>query len=299
MKEQVTDSAPPTRETQDTPKSVSETESKPRFVDALRDGASASAEFIHTDTAEQLLDTFEERGLRVGGRFKDELQTEGDKRYGSPYAWISRQLARSIAREHTRGDKYGFFVVDEEWSDEKDDYVELPLAIDEISLTSDPAANVIIDQLQQVYRRDMTQDPPYESDLPLAAKQAKFNHYGCKDVEEYFSQSLAEGKVDEVTIAGKVFWHKQKGGPTFLNCEEVVHNGIVLPPGCVFRREDDGGFVMLRITGFAFDQSTAEKVMGSGMTHDYGTPGVQDKMTSAFDSFATRRAELQQQEAAA
>jgi hypothetical protein len=223
--------------------------------------------FIYTQTAQTLLEELEATGYHLSKAAEQEIITEDDSRYGSPYAWMSRELMRSVAENESR-------------------LFEATNPDSQPSYTDDAGANVLIDIIRQLHERG---DGPHPSDLPVVSERVSLRDKGCKDVEEYFSQSAAlPDALAVVQINNKNFWHKTHGGHTFINLEEIVYNGVELPPGYLFRKDGEG-YTLLRATGFVFDKSTADQLFGAPMTENYAVHGGEAAMQRAFDLFATQR----------
>ena len=233
--------------------------------------AEEASSYLNTDSAKELLRSFDDAGMRLSHAAKEELTLEGDSRYGNSFAWLSRESVKSIAGHNSQ-------LTDEGNLDKIPEY------------TDDLGANLVIDALRQVALRG---EGPYLSDIPVTRDHVALRDKGCKDVETYFSQSAAmPGTLQTVQIGDKSFWHKTHGGHTYLNLEEVVYNGVELPPGYLFKQSDDGGFALLRATGFAFDKAVADQLFGSGMTDSYQIAGDEAQMQATFDMFAAEHARV-------
>lgn len=269
------------------PLPLHEVESPPSTYEQLVAVAYDKATFINSESAQLLLDGFDTAGLRLSGVFKSELTQENDARYGNSYAWMTRELAKMIAGR--RGDI--FEPDDEVWSDEADDYVSAPLSFVGIQKTGDEAADIVIDILQQIEERQSVPPAAWQSDLPVYEARNSIRSGGCKDVETYFAQagSHSINGLSQVQIQGKEYLHKNHGAATYLNLEPIQFNGVELPPGFVFKQEQEAGFVLLRATGFMFDQSMAENVFGHSITESYEYPAGKPEMDDMFKLFASLR----------
>lgn len=261
--------------------------------DQLLNASDNRVEYIKTPDAKAFITALEHGGLKLTEETTDELKFEKDKRYGNAYAWLSRQVA--VMASGTKPRNFGIsqeLVEEPEYLDElTDEYTFERPDFSTVEQTGEQGADVLIELLRQVSERDLSQ--PVESDIPLPGKQERFKLYGCKDVEVYFAQA-SSGTVGVpqpvvTEVGGKAFWKKNHGGPTLLNLEPITYNGIELPPGCVFRKEDDGGYLFLRITGYAFEQAKAEELFGSAITDYYEMNDGEETLTKGFDAFARAR----------
>ncbi len=252
-----------------------------------------NAEYLKTLDAKAFIGAIESAGLSLTEKAADELKHEKDNRYGNAYAWLSRKIA-ILASGAEQSQWYPSQEIFTEAEIEDPDTYEITYEkpdFKSLNETGEPGADLLLELLKQVGERDLTQ--PVESDLPLPDKKERFRMYGCKDVEVYFAQassgSIGAPKPVVTEIGGKAFWKKSHGGPTLLNLEPVTYNGIELPPGCVFRKEDDGGYLFLRITGYAFEQAKAEELFGSAITSYYEMDDGKETLDRGFKAFADAR----------
>ena len=214
--------------------------------------------FLYSPSAKALLGAFDAAGLALTPRAHSELVAEHDGRYGNAYAWASREVFKliagrqqhlvTVAKQHTTKPDRGQVGQPSE---------QLP----QLPLTGDEAADALIELINQASQRgdDRTsQLPPVEADISIRRS-------GCKDVEQYFIDGLAHGKVQARELYGAQFITKTHGDHTMLNAEPVRQNGVVFPPGVVWARYDDQGqegYAPLRLTGFSFAPQVADDVMG-------------------------------------
>lgn len=257
-----------------------------KTAEYLASKADERCSYIRTDSAKSLLGAFDEAGLRLTDMAEDELTRERDARYGNAYAWMSRELAKAISG---RGQSL-LEQPEEVWSDAKQDYVQPSLDMSSLDYTGEPGSDVLISIIKDIESRHCDVQGNPISEIPVSSESGGVKTHGCKDVETYFVQAHElEDKLTEVEINGKMFWHKTHGGPTFLSLEDVIYNGVVLPPGSVFRQTDDGGYMFLRLTGFTFDLEKAEELFGSGITDAYEIDGGESSTQKTFADFAAKR----------
>ena len=211
--------------------------------------------FLYSPSAKALLGAFDTAGLALTPRAHSELVAEHDGRYGNAYAWASREVFKLIAGRSQR-----LVTVPQpphQQGGTAHEHEQLP----QLPLTGDEAADALIQLINQVSQRgdDRTsQLPPVEADISIRRS-------GCKDVEQYFIDGLAHGKVQVRELYGAQFITKTHGDHTMLNTEPVCQNGVVFPPGVVWARYDDQGqegYAPLRLTGFSFAPQVADDVMG-------------------------------------
>ena len=214
--------------------------------------------FLYSPSAKALLGAFNTAGLALTPRAHSELVAEHDGRYGNAYAWASREVFKLIA-----GRQQHLVTVAEQHATKPDrGQVGQPSEqLPQLPLTGDEAADALIELINQASQRgdDRTSRlPPVEADISIRRS-------GCKDVEQYFIDGLAHGKVQARELYGAQFITKTHGDHTMLNTEPVRQNGVVFPPGVVWARYDSQGqegYAPLRLTGFSFAPQVADDVMG-------------------------------------
>ena len=214
--------------------------------------------FLYSPSAKALLGAFDTAGLALTPRAHSELVAEHDGRYGNAYAWASREVFKLIA-----GRQQHLVTVAEQHATKPDrgQLGQPSEQLPQLLLTGDEAADALIELINQASQRgdDRTsQLPPVEADISIRRS-------GCKDVEQYFIDGLALGKVQARELYGAQFITKTHGAHTMLNTEPVRQNGVVFPPGVVWARYDSQGqegYAPLRLTGFSFAPQVADDVMG-------------------------------------
>ena len=211
--------------------------------------------FLYSPSAKALLGAFDAAGLALTPRAHSELVAEHDGRYGNAYAWASREVCKLIAGRSQR------LVTAPQPPRQQGGPVHEHEQLPQLPLTGDEAADALIELINQASQRgdDRTsQLPPVEADISIRRS-------GCKDVEQYFIDGLAHGKVQSRELYGAQFITKTHGDHTMLNTEPVRQNGVVFPPGVVWARYDSQGqegYAPLRLTGFSFAPQVADDVMG-------------------------------------
>lgn len=244
------------------------------IIDIVDTNETDTALYLHTNSAMQLCHSLDDAGIALSASAQCELALENDHRYGNAYAWMSRELVKSIAG-------YSSSLLDTDIRAER-----LP------EFTDDEGANLLIDTIRQIALRG---EGPDFSSIPVTSEYVNLRDKGCKDAEYYFASSAdMPGKLQTVAIAGKQFWHKTHGGHTYINLEPIVYCGVEVAPGHLFKQADDGGYALLRVTGFAFDKQTADQLFGAPMTDVYEMSGEEDRMVAAFDRFQADRAKVTQ-----
>lgn len=211
--------------------------------------------FLYSPSAKALLGAFDAAGLALTPRAHSELVAEHDGRYGNAYAWASREVFKLIAGRSQR------LVTAPQLPRQQGGTAHEHEQLPQLPLTGDEAADALIQLINQASQRgdDRTsQLPPVEADISIRRS-------GCKDVEQYFIDGLALGKVRVRELYGAQFITKTHGAHTMLNAEPVRQNGVVFPPGVVWARYDSQGqegYAPLRLTGFSFAPQVADDVMG-------------------------------------
>ncbi len=247
------------------------------------------SEYIATDDAQELLKALYSADFPLSDWALKELKSENDLRYGNAYAWMTRALAGWV--NGSSNELFGESKMD--WSDEQDDWVPIETRdASRLNYTGSSGADLIIDLIKQVMDAQNRGDTT--SDIPVSKHPSHLRQSGCKDVEVYFAQAVAgyfeQKSLETVDINGKEFWHKTHGAHTYVNLEEVRYNGVTLPPGCVFRHDDENeGYIFLRVTGFAFPQHEAVELFGSAISNWHEMKGGPEEINNAFRRFARDR----------
>jgi len=216
--------------------------------------------YIDTDSGRQFVDAIEKAGLVLKPGVIKELAFENEHRYGNGYAWLTRELAKSINAP-----------------DRGIPIFESSEGVEDLERTGDRAADVAIDVIQQLATRDSN-----VSDIPVTRYNVAMKMGSCKDAEEYYSQSLFIKSMQRtIDVSGRKFWHKGHGVGTYINLEPVMFNGIELPPGFLFNKSpDDDKFYVQRATGFCFEEAEAKEVFGPHMYNQ-----SDDSLRKVFDAF--------------
>ncbi len=228
--------------------------------------------FISTSSGKALLGAIDKAGLGLTEEAVRELALEEDDRYGNGYAWLTRELAKSI-NQPERGIS---FLKDTSGNPAQLEY------------TGDSATDLVVNLINQIGDR-----PSLETDIPVTKGKVHMRDGNCKDSEVYFSDSFHPvSGPEKAQMGGKAFIYKTKehGAETYINSEPVTFNGIELPPGFVFGRmgdnegymlgpgrSKDGGFYVMRATAYCLDDpDKALEVFGPGMTEDISADRIEE-----------------------
>ncbi|MPM20692.1 hypothetical protein SDC9_67128 [bioreactor metagenome] len=155
-----------------------------------------------------------------------------------------------------------------------------------MEIPNDPAAALLIRIIKQLHRQSSL-----PSDLPVSSEEVSFKAGTCKDLETYFSNSVKEGSHYTVHADHKRFLkeggHHPDVNHMMINLEPIVFNGIILPPGNLFRDDNNGGFHYMRPTAFCFDQQYSDQVFGKEYRESIGVEYHHHHHDRIFDLFSS------------
>ena len=189
--------------------------------------------------------------------------------YNHSYVTLSREIAKLVS--DIDRPLSAFF------SKNVDDKNELISKINSLEIPKDPAAALLINTLKQITQRQSV------SDLPISKSETSFRAGTCKDLECYFSASVNDGTSSTIEINGKKYLkqgsHHPDVKPMMINLEPIIFNGVLLPPGNLFRNSDkQDGFYYMRSTAFCFDQKYAQQVFGEEYRESIDSWGPPNKI---------------------
>ncbi len=198
--------------------------------------------FVETETASQLLGSFEAAGLEISAQLMGIIsETDIDKLFGHGYAALTREIAK-IVNDPERGLDHLFDTTDGAISEKIRSLVDV----------QDPAAQVVIELLKGVVDRAI--DPKGLPVLKPSQRRVKIRDGSCKDIEIY----LADGKMVESVPR---LLHSSYERPTTMTLEPSYLNGVRLPAGTLLAKEEDG-YLMMRVTSYAFKEEVATQTFG-------------------------------------
>lgn len=199
--------------------------------------------FIESGTATAILTAFEAAGLRVTSEIKDAFAEAGSftKRYGNGYAEVTREIGK-LVNDPDRG--LSRFFADDEKLAEK---------VASLSHADDRAAEIALGMLRDVVTRG---DEP-DSDLPVSSGRIDVRDGSCMDIETY----LATGHEVRDAEANISLFQSSYKLPRLITLQPLVFNGVSIPTGSLLARENDG-YLLLRPTGFTFDDQETLAVFG-------------------------------------
>lgn len=258
-----------------------------------------SEAFLETKCAEEFLGALDAAGLMPHPRYQNEMIRIGDaERGGAVYTQISREIAKWVNRDqrrqlsnlfvrfdtrtHAKGkSEYGNFFesegiqrdleyerTDEETEAEEAAIKQRLLAIDE-SAFSEPTKLLFRLAKQSILKNA---DRSGISELPVTKSDIRVGDGACFDVAAYYIGAAGSGwqnKLKSVTVNGVNILEKTHGSHTFMLQEPAVLNGVELPKGTLMQQGDDGGWAMLRLTPFCFDDPKDQLATGSELTKAY------------------------------
>ena len=261
-----------------------------------------SVPFIETRAGEELLSLLDTAGLMLHPNIQAELVRVGEAdRYGSVYTQMSREIAKWVNRDGRRNVTNlfvpfdaalrptaggGLRALDElKWSYEQSRYdagdnalhaertyvQERLLALD-ATATSEPT-KVLIGLAQASFKRD-AQPNDTVKELPVTASDIEIRSRACFDVAAYYLGAANEARVHgdglrQVNVSGVPMLEKTHGSHTFMLQEGAVLHGVLLPKGTLMQRGADGGWAMLRLTPFCFDNPEDQVATGSELAKAY------------------------------
>ena len=199
--------------------------------------------FVESVAAAQLLGSFEKAGLQLSDSLTGIItETRLEKRFGHAYATVTREVAKLVNNRSYSLDR--LFDTSDGAAEDK---------IRALQSVDDPAAQVVIDLLKGIV--DRTPEAPGQPNLPTSEHMIDMRDGSCKDIEVYFDP---RGRVTENEVALHKSTYKV---PRYITMQPVYLNGVRLPAGTLLAKENDG-YLMLRVTGFAFANNVALDAFG-------------------------------------
>lgn len=210
-------------------------------------------EFLYTNTAINFFNSLEKNNLHLSDSLISELINRKEQRYGNSYVTLSREIAKLVSSSDRPLSTF--------FSTDIKDENQLFSKINSLEIPEDPAAALLINTIKQIVQRQST------SDLPVSNSETSFKAGTCKDLESYFSASVNEDTSYIVEVNHKRYLqqgsHHQSVKPMMINLEPIVFNGVLFPPGNLFRNSDNqDGYHYMRATAFYFKQDYAQQVFG-------------------------------------
>lgn len=202
--------------------------------------------FFLRSTGKECVAAMQSAGLQFSSQFEQFVVTgvsaDFTDRYGGPFTHISRLLAKVI----WSGDMNRLADIFVSATGEKITLKQLELFA--LYQTDDEGVKLIQAIMSQlVQKRDLV------NDVSMTEQRIAINDGACFDVASYYAQALDLGQLAKISIDKAMFLEKTHGSHTFLNMQPIVFNGLQLPKGCLFTRDDDGKLGFLRLTPFALD----------------------------------------------
>lgn len=240
-----------------------------------------SEPFIETACARDLASWLEAHDLTFSDQLSDEMVRIGDAdRYGAVYTQMTREVAKWIMSED-RISVGALFKAQGE-SDLDEDAQEVLIrekfeSADLDSLDMSEPARILLAMAQQAVRSPRLKNL---SDLPVAHGDIKLRDSSCFDVAAYYvgAADLTQAgvqtglvKTDIETEDGRTLTllDKLHGGKTTLSTQPLTFNGVDVPKGSLFMRQEDGSYAFLRLTPFTFDSPEDQRAFGSEMDKMY------------------------------
>lgn len=214
--------------------------------------------FIETKAAGELLGQFESLGLRLLPQLRNAF-TEAEAigtRFGHGYAYLTREIAK-LVDDTERSIRHMFDVQDA--NGREDEHAVLRKLAQLSGEGSTEAARMVSDMLKDIANRQLGEAPLAGVDtrmaLPASDKRIEIKDGSCKDIEVY----LTDGRI----LEGTPLLRSSYIVPTAMCLEPTLFNGVRLPAGSLFRVQDDGTYLFMRITSFAFSPEEALEVFGA------------------------------------
>lgn len=206
--------------------------------------------FVLRSTGKECVAAMQSAGLRFSSQFEQFVvsgeSTDFLDRYGGPFTHISRLLAKVI----WSGDMGRLADIFVSTTGEKITLEQLESFAQ--YQTDDEGLRLLQAIMSQlVHKQDLV------NDVSMTEQRIAINDGACFDVASYYVQALDLWQLWKVPIDKAMFLEKTHGSHTFLNIQPIVFNGLQLPKGCLFTRDDDGKLGFLRLTPFALDSREA------------------------------------------
>jgi hypothetical protein len=235
-----------------------------RYLEQGNQTQERAVPFIETECARELCSVLDNAGLMFHPQLQSEMMDLGEAdRYGSIYTQLSREVAKWVDNPDRTALRNVFVPAEAARDYDADDgeqavrqrWAAVP------HTAHGEAATTLLGMIDSSLARVPGAEQP--SDLPVTHKEVKIRDGACFDVTSYYI-GAAGGRNGLRTIdeGGVKLLEKTMGSHTFMSTEPLVFNGVQLPKGALFNKNDDG-YAFTRLTMFAFD-NPADQIAVAG-----------------------------------
>lgn len=259
------------------------------YPEKANQSSAESLPFIETQAAAELYGLLDGAGLMFHPEFETEITRTGEaERFGSVYTQISREVAKWVNRpsrmrvdslfvpydpsvrtgigaevyERSTAQNYQRKVRDLDTTNSMSRISQIHerIAAMDVSEMSEPT-RVLIGMVQDCIART---DSVVETDLKVTQSDIQIDGGACFDVAAYYIGAAGDRVgLTKINVDGVPMLEKNHGKHTFMLLGPAKLNGVRLPKGTLMQRGDDGGWAMLRLTPFSFDNPVDQLATGS------------------------------------
>lgn len=262
------------------------------YAERANKSSAESIPFVDTICAEELCTTLDDVGILLSPQYQEKMTSlESADQYGAIYTQMSREIAKWVnrpSRQHVQelfvmfepgyhantdlndiGYSRGVInrrshedeMSNEQAEAEESEIIKRLQSIDTKSL-SEPA-RVLIEMVQDCLGdRTGSNNLP---ELPVTQSEIKIKNGACFDVTQNYISAASESRgLGQIEDSGVRLLKKTNSTvTTYMLQEPTALNGVRLPKGTLMQKGDDGGWAMLRLTPFCFDDPIDRLAMGS------------------------------------
>ncbi|HSH18105.1 MAG TPA: hypothetical protein VK978_01855 [Candidatus Saccharimonadales bacterium] len=238
--------------------------------------------FIETECAQELCRLLDRSGLMFHPKYQLTMMEMGDSdRFGSIYTQLTREVAKWVNSPDRTHLSNLFVPADMQYQGSRlagdSDYPTLKLYEYEAKNHQDvqdgtteadvrstwnridhsvqgEAAGALVTMIDDVLSRG--NNAATSTDLSVTSKRIEVSNGACFDVASYYvgaaDQSWRTNDLRKISDGGVELLEKTHGSHTYLSLHPMQFNGVQLPKGALFSRQQDG-WAFLRLTPFSFD----------------------------------------------
>ncbi len=230
--------------------------------------------FIDTTCAAEILFLLSENNLKLNRYFEDEITRIGaSDRYGSVYTQISREIAKWVMDPKRPGLTNLLDLVATTESDAAASHQtkELIMAnsLQQVDASKASRPTQLIFELMQACLGRIVSPEQSNSQanktLPATNRSIEMRDGACFDVTSFYIASMTRGLLNKYSENNISMLKKLRGAYTYLLGEPATIKGVVLPPGALLSRQEDGTWAFLRLTPFCFETKEDIDATGSEM----------------------------------
>lgn len=256
------------------------------YLEKANQSEARSLPFVDSECARDMSQLLDSAGLTFSPELQAQMIDVGQAdRYGSIYTRMSREIAKWI-NDPKRVRVSALFALKQPetepmhiaqrtaeqggWYASEDELAEDESAVREQLLqavmpsNSGEAAAVLVSMAREAISRRST-----DSDLPVTNDRIHITNGACFDVVAYYmgaaehtinrvEQGLTNVAVDAVQLL-----EKTHGSHTYLTKDTIRFHGVRIPKGSLMQHAEDGGWALLRLTPFSFDNPKDQLAFGS------------------------------------